>query len=248
MTALAFPHLWIPRPRIHVPTWADLYHATVGKIGRNSSGRIWRQSSGRVYRATGTDPCCCGLTCADCPGVPVGGSPRPSKITVVISGVTPVSCTCIKWRGGTFGPYYSWQMSSPLVINRAWTLEQNPVPDVTGDDNNIYYASYPGVNTGRVWRGLESDPDCTGTPLYENDEDYTTHLAYIPGVFSSHFLVWFSPEFFFGLPIFRCVMPGFCSGGVSSNLYTTENCGSPTTVGSANISLGYGGIATFSPC
>lgn len=235
------------------PQGVAALNMAAGSVLLDDDGKVRLDDDGRVMLSDGEgDECCCGEDPCGV-GAPCG-SPHPPKITVVVSGVNQVECSCIK-NGLTFGRKYSWQLLSPMVVNGTWEMTQGG-PDPYNNDLGPcgYFKAYPGVNDGRAWSQWGSDPNCSGDPISDDSEDYVTAVFYNPAfLWTGYFTIGlFLIPGFFWTPLFLATMPGtwsFCEPIVLDNLFTSPSCGPvySTEALVTDVSFGYGGTATLIP-
>jgi len=146
MSTLSFPQIWIPRPRLAIPSFADLILNTAGKIGRNSNGRAWRRPNGKLGRATGSEPCCCD---PPDPCVYCESGTYSSTATVTLAGLA--GCGCV-----AYGPFRS--MHVPYGLAGTFDLTVNPYRD-----DPCYFTAQLAHPSGFVAREYDSSGGCTGT-------------------------------------------------------------------------------------
>ena len=107
MTALAFPHIWVPQPALApgrsrlapFRRWRDIVWATAGKAQRGSDGKFKRRSDGKAQdNSSSSSSCCCGTNCGTCASA--SGSAY-SYWTATVSGVT--TCSGCYYLGSLWG-------------------------------------------------------------------------------------------------------------------------------------------------
>jgi len=146
MSALAFPHVWIPNLSIRDRLNRLTEWFSDQKIQRGSDGKIRRGTDGKIKRhATGSEPCCCAAAglCSGCSGA------MQSTATVVISNWVPCS-GCINYFTSRYVKYVSGSMNGTYTVDY-----QGPTPP---DQCNYFNFSFTG---GGPTFNFYSDSGCT---------------------------------------------------------------------------------------